>query len=124
MEFIADMLMVAGAVGMAAYCQILAGRLRKLTTLESGMGGAIAVLSGQVDDLTRVLEQARGAAGGSAARLEALTSRAEAAAARLELVLATMHDLPEPREAEGETADRKPRFMRRRAMRAGQEAAE
>lgn len=125
MELIADMLMIAGAAGVAVYCQILAGRLKKLSTLESGMGGAIAVLSAQVDDLTRVLEKARGAASGSAASLEALTTRAEASAAKLELMLATLHDLPEPRpEPESEGTDRKPRFVRRRIPRDDLEAAE
>jgi len=125
MELIADMLMIAGAAGVAVYCQILAGRLKKLSTLESGMGGAIAVLSAQVDDLTRVLEKARGAASGSAASLEALTARAETSAAKLELMLATLHDLPEPRpEPEPEGADRKPRFVRRRIPRDDLEAAE
>lgn len=125
MELIADMLMITGAAGVAVYCQILAGRLKKLSTLESGMGGAIAVLSAQVDDLTRVLEKARGAASGSAASLEALTARAEASAAKLELMLATLHDLPEPRpEPESEGADRKPRFVRRRISRDDLEAAE
>ena len=125
MELIADMLMIAGAAGVAVYCQILGGRLKKLSTLESGMGGAIAVLSAQVDDLTRVLEKARGAASGSAASLEALTARAETSAAKLELMLATLHDLPEPRpEPEPEGADRKPRFVRRRISRDDLEAAE
>lgn len=125
MELIADMLMIAGAVGVAVYCQILAGRLKKLSTLESGMGGAIAVLSAQVDDLTRVLEKARGAANGSAASLESLTLRAEAAAAKLELMLATLHDLPEPRrEVDPDGHDRKPRFVRRRQQREDLEAAE
>ncbi|MCX7886971.1 MAG: glutamate synthase large subunit, partial [Verrucomicrobiae bacterium] len=45
-------------------------------------------------DMTRLLEQARTAAGGSASRLEDLTLRAETAAARLELLVASLHDLP------------------------------
>jgi uncharacterized membrane protein YedE/YeeE len=40
---IADILLAAGAFGAAAYCYILAGRLKRFTTLENGMGGAIAV---------------------------------------------------------------------------------
>jgi hypothetical protein len=126
MELIADVLMSAGAFGAAIYCYVLAGRLKKFSTLESGMGGAIAVLSAQVDDMTRALEKARGAANGSASSLEGMTARAEAVAARLELLVAAMHDLPDPpdqTEQEPE-ADRKLRFVRRRAHRAEMEAAE
>jgi hypothetical protein len=59
------------------------------------MGGAIAVLSAQVDDLTRALAAARGASDGAVSTLEERTRRAEAAAARIELLLASLHDLPE-----------------------------
>jgi len=129
METIADILMSAGAFGAAIYCYVLSGRLKKFTTLESGMGGAIAVLSAQVDDMTRALEKARGAATGSAAGLEALTHRAEVVAARLELVMASMHDLPEPAQQSGpsdepETESSRLRFVRRRSVRPDLEAAE
>jgi hypothetical protein len=94
MELIADMLLVAGSFGAAAYCLVLSRRLSRFTRLESGMGGAIAVLSAQVDDLTRALARAQETAGDSTVRLATLTRRAEAAAARLEVLLASMHDLP------------------------------
>jgi hypothetical protein len=123
MELIANVLLAAGAFGAGAYCYVLAGRMRKFSTLENGMGGAIAVLSAQVDEMTRALEKARGAAVGSASSLEALTARGEAVAVRLELLLASMHDLPEPR-AEGAAArDGRLRVVRRRPLREA-EAAE
>lgn len=118
MELIADVLLAAGAFGAASYCYILALRLRQFQTLESGMGGAIAVLSAQVDDMTKALEKARGAASGSAAGLEALTARAEAVSSRLELLVAALHDLPDqppvggPRDAP--EAERRLRVLRRR----------
>lgn len=127
MELIADVLMAAGAFGAAIYCYVLAGRLKKFTTLESGMGGAIAVLSAQVDDMTRALEKARGAANGSASGLETLTLRAEAVAGRLELMVAALHDLPEaaaPSSVEPIGEERKLRFVRRRSTRPDLEAAE
>lgn len=131
MNLISDMLLASGAFGAAIYCYVLAARLKKFTTLESGMGGAIAVLSAQVDDMTKALDKARATASGSAASLENLTARAEAAAARIELLLAALHDLPEPPPqprpvpAEiDEEADRKLRFVRRRASRNDLEAAE
>ncbi|MGB8813595.1 MAG: hypothetical protein WCC57_10445 [Paracoccaceae bacterium] len=126
MQLISDILLGAGAFGAAIYCYVLAARLKKFSTLETGMGGAIAVLSAQVDDMTKALDRARGAATGSAASLEALNGRAEAVATRLELLLASMHDLPEPK-AEPEPVDqgeRKLRFVRRRSARDDLEAAE
>jgi hypothetical protein len=119
MEIIADILMMAGTFGAAIYCYVLSNRLKKFTALESGMGSAIAVLSVQVDDMTRALEGARGAAHAQADGLRAQTARAEAVAAQLELLMASLHDLPKPNEAaeadwSGE-AERKLRFTRRRA---------
>ncbi|AZL59445.1 hypothetical protein EI545_11690 [Tabrizicola piscis] len=131
MDLIADILLVAGSFGAAVYCAVLATRLKRFTTLESGMGGAIAVLSAQVDEMTAALESARGAANGSAESLEALTARGEAVAKRLELLVAALHDLPEP-EAKPSgpaaedlpEAERRLRFVRRRTARDALEAAE
>lgn len=97
MEMIADILLVAGALGAGFYCFVLARRLSRFNDLETGVGGAVAVLSAQVDDLTRTLEAAQGMAGASVESLEALTERAEGVARRLELMMASMHDLPDPR---------------------------
>ncbi|MBP0483241.1 hypothetical protein [Sagittula salina] len=94
MEMIADILLVAGALGAGFYCFILARRLTKFTDLENGVGGAVAVLSAQVDDLTRTLTAAQDSAGSSTKSLEELTERAEDVARRLELMVASMHDLP------------------------------
>lgn len=124
MNLIADVLLSCGAFGAAIYCLVLSARLKKLTALESGMGGAIAVLSVQVDDMTKALNKAGGAATGSAASLDGLATRAEAAAARIELLLAAMYDLPDPAQVPqgsaptADEADRKLRFVRRRPARA------
>lgn len=109
MEIISDALLAAGAFGAAAYCHILSGRLKRFNALESGMGGAIAVLSAQVDDMTRALHAAQRQAQRSSEGLDGLVTRGDAAAARLELMLASLHDLP---ESDG----RKQRVVRRRAM--------
>lgn len=95
MELIADILLVAGALGAGVYCFVLARRLSRFNDLETGMGGAIAVLSAQVDDLTRTLAAAQKSAATSTGTLEALTERSETVARRLELLVASMHDLPE-----------------------------
>lgn len=120
MGLLADILLVAGTLAVAAYCYVLSARLRKFATLESGMGSAVALLSAQVDDMTRALDRARGSAQASAKGLEALTARAEMAAARMEVLLASMHDLPSPERA---TDSRPLRFIRRKASRAVEEDA-
>jgi hypothetical protein len=106
MDLIADILLVAGAFGAAGYCSILSARLKRFSALETGMGAAIAVLSAQVDDMTVALSKAQGAAGGSVSRLEDLTARAQEVAAKLELLVASMHDLPQPADLPPETEDR------------------
>lgn len=125
MNLIADFLMAAGAFSVAVYCLVLSRRLRRFTALESAMGGAIAVLSAQVDDMTKALEQARSSARKSASGLDDQVRRAEAAAARLDLILASMHDLPEELAAEQEPAEEKRlKFVRRRPDRAMLRVAE
>ena len=95
MELIADILLVAGALGAGFYCFVLARRLTKFNDLEKGVGGAVAVLSAQVDDLSKALNQAQSASGDSTEALADLTHRAEAVAQRLELMMASMHDVTE-----------------------------
>ena len=95
MDLIADILLIAGAVGAAFYCIVLSRRLSRFNDLEKGVGGAIAVLSAQVDDMTKTLAQAQSSANGSNKSLMTLTSRAEDVAKRLELMVAAMHDIPE-----------------------------
>ena len=90
---IADILLVAGALGAGFYCFVLARRLTRFNDLEKGVGGAVAVLSAQVDDLSKALNQAQSVSGESTEALADLTHRAEAVAQRLELMMASMHDL-------------------------------
>lgn len=111
MEMIADILLAAGALGAGFYCFVLSRRLSRFTDLESGVGGAVAVLAAQVDDLTRTLDTAQSAAGDSSAALEARTARAEDVAKRLELMLASMHDLPAA-EPQPPAPEKEPMFFR------------
>ena len=99
MTLIADILLVAGALGAAFYCIILSRRLNRFNDLEKGVGGAVAVLSVQVDDMTKTLEKARVVASDSTSSLASLTGKAEDVAKRLELLMASMHDLPDPNRA-------------------------
>jgi len=115
MTLIADILLVAGALGAAFYCMILSRRLNRFNDLEKGVGGAVAILSVQVDDMTKTLEKARLAASDSTSSLESLTGKAEDVAKRLELLMASMHDLPKPSETTikpHEDSESSPIFLR------------
>lgn len=94
MEFISNLLLGAAAVGAGFYCFVLSRRLKALATLEGGMGSAIAVLSSQVDELSSTLKSAQDLASQTSGRLHEQTLRAEAAANKLELLVASLHDLP------------------------------
>lgn len=129
MEFIADIFLAAGAFGAGFYCLVLGRRLNRFNDLEKGVGGAVAVLSAQVDDLTKTLGNARSAAGESAQTLTDLTTRAEETARKLELQMASLHDVtaaPETPEARqrnnrpGAAAPKpsEPMFVRRRDVEA------
>ncbi len=104
---IADMLLLAAAFGAAFYCMILSRRLTRLNSVDKGLGGAIAVLSAQVDDLTKALAEAREGSEATAERLASLMSEAEAMANEIEEMLAVSHDFAPPAEA--------PEFGSRRA---------
>lgn len=121
MELIADILLAAGALGAGFYCLVLGRRLNRFNDLEKGVGGAVAVLSSQVDDLNRTLMAAQQSATQSAMTLNELVSRAEESARRLEMQMASLHDLPPPTpQAPAATTQPapspgQPMFVRRRA---------
>ena len=113
MALIADILLIAGALGAAFYCVVLSRRLARFASLEEGMGGAITSLSSEVSEMSETLSRAQTAAEMSSDSLRETTERAEAAARRIELLLASLHDLPsgktEAAEKEEETeAELKP----------------
>jgi len=93
MEFFADILLVLGALGAGIYCFVLSRRLNRFNSLESGIGGAVATLSAQVDDLEKSLKAAQKSASESAKTLTNLTERAETIGRELELKMASLHDI-------------------------------
>jgi len=109
LELIADILLVAGALGAGLYCFVLSRRLRRFTDLEKGVGGAVAVLSTQADELKKSLDSARDASDQSGAVLKDLTERAESVAQRLELMMASMHDVVPDENAAQKPADPEPK---------------
>lgn len=124
MEMIADILLAAGALGAGLYCLVLGRRLNRFNDLEKGVGGAVAVLSAQVDDLTKTLSAAQATAATSAQTLTDLTQRAENMSRKLELQMASLHDVPDappapspapqPAPAAVQTAS-EPMFVRHRS---------
>jgi hypothetical protein len=51
--------LLLASVGLALFCITLARRLRRLNDLETGLGGAIAVMAAEVDRLERAIRAAR-----------------------------------------------------------------
>lgn len=96
----ADILLMAASFFAAVFCLVLSRRLTKLSRIDNGLGGAIAVLSAQVDDMQKTLQQTRSDTASSADRLASLNREARRVAEELELVLATCHDLDKATTAE------------------------
>lgn len=101
MALIADGLVIAAALTAAIYCMVLARRVQRLASLDRGLGAGIAQLSRQVDELTAALGAAKRASSGASKDLRDLTARAEIAAGRLELLLATLHETGDAGAAAG-----------------------
>ena len=101
MQYLADVLLVAGALGAGIFCFVLSRRLATFNDLEKGVGGAVAALSTQVDELNRTMLTAKRATDGSGEALEQLTERAEDVSRQLELMMASMHDLHVPNAGQG-----------------------
>ncbi len=99
MNLIADGMLIAAALVAAIYCLVLARRLKRLRNLDKGLGAAIASLSSQVNEMRDALESAKQVSGASVRELAERTARAEVAAGRLELLLATLHERDKEAEA-------------------------
>ncbi|MCF6444667.1 hypothetical protein [Nereida sp. MMG025] len=94
MDYLSDLLLGAGALAAVFYCMVLSRRLAKFNDLEKGVGGAVAVLAMQVDDLTKTMEKAQTSAKQTSSELQTLVARAEDAVGALQLQMASLHDLP------------------------------
>ncbi|MFN4057299.1 MAG: hypothetical protein ACK4HW_03835 [Roseinatronobacter sp.] len=88
MQFYLDVFIAFAAILAAAYCMLLSRRLRTLTRLDGDIGAAIAVMSQQVDALTKALSQASNSTTKAEASLALTIARAETTARNLELLLA------------------------------------
>ncbi|AHM03720.1 hypothetical protein roselon_01332 [Roseibacterium elongatum DSM 19469] len=94
-SYAADILLFLASFGAAAYCMILSRRLARLSSFDKGIGGAIAVMSAQVDDMQRALAEARTGSDGAGQHLNDLVRQARDISAELEMMIAACHDFAE-----------------------------
>lgn len=81
--------LLAACLGVALYCHVLARRLRRLNDLETGLGGAIAVMTAEISRLEGAIGQAQDKARGALEDLAAEIDRASAEQERLRMLAAT-----------------------------------
>jgi hypothetical protein len=95
LSLVADLLMIAASAGAAIYCLILSRRLSRLISFDKGIGGAIAVLSAQVDEMRSALAEAKAGTEGAGHHLRDLVRQAQDISGELELMIAACHDFAE-----------------------------
>jgi hypothetical protein len=81
LEHLMQAVLLTACLGLGVFCLMLTRRLRKLNDLESGLGGAIAIMAAEVDRLEKAIRQARDEATTASERLaeEIETARRERA---------------------------------------------
>lgn len=101
-EIASDILLIAGSLGLAAYCLVLSHRLRVLSRSDSGLGASISELAKRVDALSQTTDRASADADSAFQRLAALTEEAERLEGELAFLLAgsdTVNEEDPPEEA-------------------------
>lgn len=96
--FAIDIILGLSTALVAIYCIIISKKMNEFFRLENGMGNAIAVFSVQVDELKAALEKANTAAKESSYNLQDLVERAQSTEKKLELMMASLQDMPAPLE--------------------------
>lgn len=95
MTYGADFLMICASLGAMAYCMVLSRRLSRLTSFDKGLGGAIAVMSSQVDEMKAALREAKSGSDGAGHQLNDLVHQAREISSELEMMIAACHDFAE-----------------------------
>lgn len=90
MEYIADLFLIAAALGAGFYCFTLSRRLSTLNSAEGGIGKAITTLSEQVERLEHTLNASRKRAEDAERRLSDTLEHAE----KMEKALAAALSMP------------------------------
>ena len=94
-DLVADALLLCGSLGAALYCALLSRKVGKLNQYETGLGGAIAVLSSQIDEIQKALDETQLAASRSGDELKKLIEEAHEIAGKLDVMLVGLDDLPD-----------------------------
>jgi hypothetical protein len=92
MDVIMNGLLIAATLFAGIYCYVLAGRVRALKSLDSGLGGSIVSLTRQIELARTTLEEARTASQDSQRDLSQLVEQAESSATQLRLLVAATKD--------------------------------
>ncbi|UWQ18441.1 hypothetical protein [Jannaschia sp. M317] len=90
---LSDLLLLSATIGMAIYCRVLSKRLRAFNDLETGIGGTVAALSLQVDQLQSSLQAARSDVDDRTDRMTEGVAAADDRIGRLEMLMAGLEDL-------------------------------
>lgn len=115
MDLIADLLLIAAAVGAAFYCFALSRRLKSLGSSETEFGSAINALSEQVTRLEQAIQASQNNATQIEDRLKVAFERAEALEALLKKeVSPTAVKTPAPAAYRPENSEARPAAFRRR----------
>ncbi len=114
--YAADILMISASAGAAVYCLILSRRLSRLTSFDKGIGGAIAVLSAQVDEMKAALSDAKAGSDGASHHLQDLVRQARDISGELELMIAACHDFAEEALVVQNAADKGPETRTERSL--------
>lgn len=93
--YLADLLLMTGSLGAAAYCMVLSRRLTRLGSFDKGIGSAIAVLSAQVEEMKAALSEVKAGSDGAGQQLNDLVGQAREISAELEMMIAACHDFAE-----------------------------
>lgn len=105
--------LAVASVGLAIFCIVLARRLRRLNDLETGLGGAIAVMAAEVDRLEKAIIAARDEAKSASEALAAEVARSRNERAHWDLRRKIVDAAAPPPSSIG------PRRLRKRAEVAG-----
>ena len=95
MGYLADLLLMTGSLGAAAYCMVLSRRLTRLGSFDKGIGSAIAVLSAQVEEMKAALSEVKAGSDGAGQQLNDLVGQAREISSELEMMIAACHDFAE-----------------------------
>ena len=117
MALMSDTMLIVSALGLTIYCVILSRRLKRFGNLEGDMGRVITGLSTQIDALMQSIEVANDTGKKSVTTITTETRKAEAAARHLELLIASLHTLPESTKTKIDN----PFFARQQSRKAAQQ---